>query len=128
MPRVLIIDDDVSQSAVLARLLEARGHEAECAASAWAALSSLRHHEPDLVLLDLSMPWVDGLELLDAINDEPRFENVRIAIYSGRAEPEAFEAARKLGACDFIVKGEDGARTLSRILAHLDADDPDLLQ
>ena len=122
MSRVLIIDDDVSQSALLARLLEANGHEAECAGNAWAALSCLRHHEPDLVLLDLSMPWVDGLELLDAIHDEPRFENVRVAIYSGRAEPEAFEAARRLGACDFIVKGGDGAQTLTRILAHLDAE------
>ena len=124
MSRVLIIDDDVSQSAALARLLQAKGHEAECAASAGQALSSLRQREPDLVLLDLSMPRVDGLDLLDALTGESRFDNLRIAVYSGRAEPAAFETARRLGACDFIVKGEDGQQTLSRILSHLDAEAP----
>jgi CheY-like chemotaxis protein len=123
MSRVLIIDDDVSQAQVLARLIRANGHEAECAASAGQALSSLRHGEPDLVLLDLGMPRVDGLELLAALGEESRFENLRIAVYSGRAEPEAFEAARKLGACDFILKGEDGQVTLDRILGHLNAEE-----
>jgi two-component system KDP operon response regulator KdpE len=83
----------------------------------------LRHGEPDLVLLDLGMPRVDGLELLAALGEESRFENLRIAVYSGRAEPEAFEAARKLGACDFILKGEDGQVTLDRILGHLNAEE-----
>lgn len=124
MSRVLIIDDDVPQSAALARLIQSSGHEAECAASAGAALSSLRHREPDLVLLDLGMPRVDGLELLAALGEESRFENLRIAVYSGRAEPEAFEAARKLGACDFILKGVDGKVTLERILGHLNAAEP----
>ena len=124
MSRVLIIDDDVSQSQVLARLIRANGHEADCAATAGQALSSLRSREPDLVLLDLGMPRVDGLELLAALGEEARFDNLRIAVYSGRAEPEAFEAARKLGACDFILKGEDGHQTLTRILAHLDAGEP----
>lgn len=124
MSRVLIIDDDLSQSAVLARLIRAHGHEADCAASAGQALTSLRHQPPDLVLLDLSMPRVDGLELLAALVEETRFENLRIAIYSGRAEPEAFEAAQKLGACDFILKGEDAQVTLNRILDHLNAPEP----
>ena len=123
MSRVLIIDDDVAQSALLARLIRANGHEADCAATAGQALSSLRN-PPDLVLLDLGMPRVDGLELLAALGEESRFENLRIAVYSGRAEPEAFEAARKLGACDFILKGEDGQVTLDRILAHLNAAEP----
>ena len=126
MSRVLIIDDDVFQSTALARLIQAEGHEAECASSAGQALSSLRHQEPDLVLLDLGMPRVDGFALLDAINGEPRFENVRIAVYSGHSEPEAFEAAKKLGACDFILKGGDGQETLSRILAHLNVDEAQL--
>ena len=124
MSRVLIIDDDVAQSAALARLIQAKGHEASCVSSAGQALTSLRQQEPDLVLLDLSMPRVDGLDLLDALGEEPRFENLRIAVYSGRAEPAAFEAARRLGACDFILKGENGPETLSRILAHLEAEAP----
>ena len=124
MSRVLIIDDDVSQSTALARLLEMNGHEAECVACAGQAISSLRHREPDLVLLDLVMPRIDVLELLVALSDEPRFENLRIAVYSGRTEPAAFEAARRLGACDFILKGKDGQQTLNRILSHLEAEAP----
>src|SRR3954470_12730034 len=81
MPHVLIVDDDVNQSAALAALLRHKGHEAEQAASAGQALSCLRHREPDLVLLDLTMPRVDGLDLLDALTDDSRFDGLRIAVY-----------------------------------------------
>jgi DNA-binding NtrC family response regulator len=121
MPHVLIVDDDVSQSAALAAILRHNGHEAEHATSAGQALSCLRHREPDLVLLDITMPQVDGLHLLDALADEPRFDGLRIAIYSGRTDPDAFAAAKRLGACDFIVKGDDLGQTLSRIESHLAA-------
>src|SRR3954452_15080953 len=121
MPHVLIVDDDVSQSAALAVLLRHNGHEAEHAASAGQALSCLRQREPDLMLPALTMPQVDGLHLLNALVDEPRFDGLRIAIYSGRTDPESFAAAKRLGACDFIIKGDDARQTLSRIEAHLAA-------
>jgi DNA-binding response OmpR family regulator len=119
MANLLIIDDDVQASTALAALLRREGHEVSCAPSAGEALSRLRQADPDLVLLDLTMPRVDGLDLFEALTDEPRFRNLRVAIYSGRDEPEALNAARRLGACDYIVKGGDWPQTYGRIKACL---------
>jgi len=122
MAEVLIIDDDVSAAAALAALLKREGHAAECACDAGHALTYLRTHEPNLVLLDLDMPCVGGMDLLDALMDEPRFADLRIAIFSGCTDRDAAEKAERLGACDFIPKGNDWGSIQQRIRALL-ADD-----
>ncbi len=83
MANLLIIDDDVTGASALARLLEREGHHATYATSAGSALSHLHDHDPDLVLLDLTLPRVDGLDLLDALVAEPRFAHLRFVVYSG---------------------------------------------
>ena len=120
MANILIVDDDVSEAAALAALLQREGHETACAATAGEALSRLREVDPDLVLLDLSMPRVDGLDLLDALSGEPRFADLRVAVYSGREDPDAVRAARQMGACDYILKGSDWPATYRRIQSCLD--------
>ena len=119
MADVLIIDDDTAAAAAMAALLRREGHQVACACNATQALNHLHQQEPHLVLLDLSMPRVDGLELLDALKDDPRFEDLRIAVFSGRDEPESVEAANRLGACDFIPKGGDWNSVYGRIKAIL---------
>jgi DNA-binding response OmpR family regulator len=119
MANLLIIDDDVPASAALAALLRREGHQVTCAPSAGEALSRLRQADPDLVLLDLTMPRVDGLDLFEALSEEPRFQGLRVAIYSGRDEPGAVDTARRLGACDYILKGGDWGQTYDRIKACL---------
>jgi CheY-like chemotaxis protein len=119
MADVLIIDDDAAGAARLARLLGRDGHTARCAADVGAALHALREREPDLVLLDLGLPRTDGLTLLDALRDDPRFADTRVAVYTGRDDDAARDAARRLGACAFIVKGgawADTSRQVQRCL------------
>src|SRR3954471_5464874 len=70
---LLIVDDDADATHVLARLLRGEGHVVRCAADAGAALRCLSEREPDLVLLDLGLPRVFGLDLLDAVRDDGRF-------------------------------------------------------
>jgi DNA-binding response OmpR family regulator len=123
MSDVLIIDDDPTAAGALAALLRRDGHEAACACDAGQALAYLRRHEPSLVLLDLEMPRTGGLDLLDALRDEPRFAALRIAIFSGSDDPCAQELAAELGACDFIEKGQDWSATRDRIRRILAASD-----
>jgi DNA-binding response OmpR family regulator len=115
MAKLLIIDDEPSAAAALAALLRQKGHDVTCAETAGSGLTRLRKDRPDLVLLDLSLPRVDGLELLEALAGEPTFEDLRVAVYSGRDDPEAVELARRLGACDYIIKGSDVRETYDRI-------------
>jgi len=119
MASVLIIDDNEQLAAPLAALLRSEGHNATYAPGAGAALSQLRLSPPDLVLLDLSMPLVDGLELLDALRSEPRFADVRVAILSSRDDSASVAEAERLGACEFIVKGTDWYEIYDRIKANL---------
>ena len=119
MSSLLIIDDDLRTAEALITLLRREGHEAEAVGDAGKALEHLRRHDPDLVLLDLGMPRVDGMDLLDALKDEPRFAGLRIAVLTGRDDPGTAETARRLGACDFIEKGADWDSLYGRIKANL---------
>lgn len=119
MASILIIDDDPHLAAPLAAVLRRDGHEADYVPGVREALGHLHGNEPDLILLDLSMPHTDGLQLLDALRDEPRLSDVRVAVYTGRTDDQSREAARKLGACDYIVKGPNWDEIYARIKAQL---------
>ena len=125
MPNVLLIDDEQASCNVIVTLLRRDGIEAAGAASVSEALSHLRHNAPDLVLLDLGMPRTDGLELLDALMDEPRFEHLRVVVFSGRTDAETVARAKQLGAKDFIEKGTPWEEVRGRILAQLSDPLPD---
>lgn len=127
MAKLLIVDDEEQVTDAIAALLRHEGHEACCANNAGDALFQLQHNTPDLVLLDLMMPDVDGMDLLDAIEGDSRFFDVPVAVYSARSDGESIAAAMKMGACDYIVKGMDWDRTYARIKAHLpcEAVEPD---
>jgi CheY-like chemotaxis protein len=115
MPHLLIVDDEPGAAAAMAALLRRHGHEVSCAVSVTEALRELRAQRPDLMLLDLGLPRVDGLDFLHALVDEPGLSDIPIAVYSGRDEPGAIETARRLGACEYILKGEDWEQTYRRI-------------
>jgi DNA-binding response OmpR family regulator len=115
MADLLIIDDDTLAADRLARLLTRAGHETRHAPDVGAALRCLSQRHPDLVLLDINLPRTDGLTLLDALRGEPRFAHTRVAVYTGRDEPDARDTARRLGACEFILKGLPWAVTYRQI-------------
>jgi DNA-binding response OmpR family regulator len=119
MAAVLIIDDDALSAEPLARLLRSEGHDATLAMTPREALTSLRTNPPDLVLLDLSLPRVDGLDLLEAMNGEPALASLRVAVYSGRDDDETVRSASALGARDFIRKGRGWEHVLERVKANL---------
>ena len=119
MSSLLIVDDDTRTAEALALLLRREGHEAEAVCDVGKALEHLHRHDPDLVLLDVAMPRVDGWELLDALMDDPRFADVRVAIFTGRCDPGLAEYALKRGACDFIEKGADWDALYARIKTNL---------
>jgi len=105
MAELLIVDDDRDAADALTALLRARGHQVRWAPDAGGALAQIRHDPPDLVLLDLGLPRVFGLDLLDAMRDEPSLAPVAVAVYTGHDDPATRARAARLGACGFIAKG-----------------------
>lgn len=100
--RILVVDDDQGVRRVLRRVLADRGFEVQIADSADAALEVLVRGQVDVLLLDVMMPSVSGLELLKVARE--RYPDVQVIMISGDSNVDTAVNALKLGACDFLTK------------------------
>jgi len=100
---VLVVDDHPATREVVAALLRKRGIDTRIVPSGHAALRFLAIIRPDAVVLDLSMPDMNGLEILRAIRSNPRLSQVPVLIFS--AHENQFDAAEQNGAQVRVVKG-----------------------
>lgn len=102
MPRVLVADDALFTRKVLREILEAEGCEVIEATNGQEAIDKFQTERPDLVLLDISMPELDGLTTLHAIKEiDP---DARVIMVSAMGQSSTVREALKSGACDFVVK------------------------
>ena len=103
--RFLLVDDEVDYITTLRERLELRGLSADVVHDGAAALAYLARHEPDVVVLDIRMPGLDGIEVLRRIKrDHPGVEVVMATGHGGTAEEEV---ARSLGAFAYFSKPVD---------------------
>ena len=100
--RILVVDDHADMRAYLMRLL-GRTHRVEAAADGAAALVAAVADPPDLVLADVSLPGLSGLDLLTALRGDPRTSLVPVVLMSARAGPEAAVEGLGAGADDYLV-------------------------
>ena len=100
--RILIVDDEPDILSALARMLTSEGHDVDCASAADDALELLDRMSFDLVLTDLSMPRVDGFELLSRMRQ--RSDDTPTLVISGAGSVETAVKAIRLGALDFLEK------------------------
>jgi DNA-binding response OmpR family regulator len=100
--RVLVVDDEPGIGKVLRIKLNLSGYEVMSTTSGAEAIELIRAQEPDVLLLDILMPDMTGLEVLEQVR---AFSQVPVIIFTGR--PDIFQIARKLGASDYIAKPFD---------------------
>jgi two-component system nitrogen regulation response regulator NtrX len=116
--RILVVDDEPDIRRLVQEILEDEGYRVETAEDAMTARESMRHHRPNLVLLDIWMPGTDGISLLKEWSVSGRPE-VPVVMMSGHGTVETAVEATRLGAYDFIEKPVSMAKllvTLSRAL------------
>ncbi|MHC4915179.1 MAG: PAS domain S-box protein [Planctomycetota bacterium] len=101
---VLVVDDDEDTLDVVRRELASRGHSVRTSTTAEAALLMARQDLPDLILLDVSLPGMDGAELCARLKSRPATAGVPIYMFSARAEQEARDRARRAGCDGYLVK------------------------
>lgn len=104
--RVLLVEDDVALQGVYQARLQAEGFEVESADDGESALARSIELPPDLILLDLMMPKIDGFSVLDILKKTPATKNCKILILSALGDDADRARARELGADDYIVKAE----------------------
>ncbi|MEG8275251.1 response regulator transcription factor [Streptomyces sp. AHA2] len=116
MARVLLIEDDIAVQKGVTLALRRRGHGVEVAASGETGLLALERHRPDLVLLDLMLPGMSGLEVCRRIRES---KQVPIIILSARGDDIDTVIGLEAGADDYIVKPAGGEVLEARIKAVL---------
>jgi CheY-like chemotaxis protein len=104
---VLVIDDNWDVRILTARLLRYLGEDAVCVSGGAEALAYLRDQRPKMVLLDLMMPEMDGMQVLDAIRGRPELAGLAVVMFSAANEEELRAAVRR-GADDYLLKGTAG--------------------
>ncbi len=101
-PTILVVDDEPAILQSISGLLTDEGFEVLIAANGYEALKIIEAESPDLVLLDIWMPGIDGIETLKAIKKDNPF--IQVIIITGHGTIETAVKATKLGAFDFIEK------------------------
>ena len=120
MRTILVVDDDPIVRELFRRLLPRAGYAAVVATNGMDALAALENHAPDLVLLDLAMPKMDGLTFLQVLRQDSECKNVPVILISALASRETVKFAGCLGVRDYFVKSEFSMETLwARIRQYL---------
>ncbi len=103
-PRVLIAEDDPSSRKTLCTLLRRLGYDCEIAANGREALEQARDFEPEVILMDLMMPQLDGLETTRILKADAQTREIPILALSGNVTPHGVSAAHQAGCNDFLPK------------------------
>jgi CheY-like chemotaxis protein len=102
---VLIVDDNLDTASALARLLKRREQDAVAVDSGPAALELLETLRPSVIVLDMMMPQMDGLEVLQHLRGMPVLKDVPVIIFSADFSIDTARRALELGARAYLVKG-----------------------
>jgi CheY-like chemotaxis protein len=105
MSNIMVVDDEADTRYLVKQLLENEGHVIVEAADGRECLEKLKVNKPDLMLLDIMMPGLDGWDVLAAIQGDPGLRSVPVTMFSVRSlTPETVRRKEALGLVDYIVK------------------------
>jgi two-component system, chemotaxis family, chemotaxis protein CheY len=106
MPNLLIVDDEPACRTPLRRLLEMEGYETSEAGDGLEALQRLGEGHPDLVLLDILMPRLDGVGFLERMRADSRYKELPVFLVTAVHDPRLLNRAKELGIQEYMFKGD----------------------
>jgi two-component system sensor histidine kinase/response regulator len=104
MATILVVDDHAETLKPLLKLLQLEGYNAIGAANALQALGAAQQSNPDLILLDVMIPPMDGLTFLMRLREEKNGREIPVIVVSGLSDPQTIARARELGVREHLVK------------------------
>lgn len=115
-PKILIVDDQADVRAILQLALDSAGFELTFAANGAAALDRIQEKLPDLILLDMRMPGMDGVELLRRVRAQERLKHLPVVFLTGSAlDADELTTILELDPADFITKSVSAQELIARI-------------
>ena len=116
---ILVIDDSPLDRKLISKVLERNGFKVFSAASGEEGISMIESVKPDLILLDIMMEGMDGLETCQILKEMPDCQNVAIIFMTGKTDPDSILQAFSEGASDYIAKPYRIKEAMARIETHL---------
>ena len=104
--KILLVEDDNALASVYRSRLELEGFVVEHVQNGELALAKIIEFKPDLVVLDVMMPKVNGFDVLDIVRNTPETANVHVVMLTALSQPKDKERAQQLGADDYLVKSQ----------------------
>jgi DNA-binding response OmpR family regulator len=102
--KILIVEDDKFLRELISMKLQKEGYTIIEAVDGEEGEKKIKEEKPDLILLDLILPGIDGFEVLSRIKEDPTVSSIPVIILSNLGQKEEIEKGLKLGAIDFLVK------------------------
>ena len=117
--RILVVDDQAANLRVVGMLLGRNGYEVVAASNGREALAAAEAQLPDLILLDMMMPGMDGFELLSALRERPELRDVPAVFLTAAHDRDLLLRAFEAGAVDYVTKPFMPEELLARVSAHI---------
>ncbi len=117
--RILIVDDDPHAVEILTRMLEREGYECSSAASGAAALQLLRTQGVDVILLDVMMPEMDGLQVCERLRQDSELRQIPVILLTAKDDMETRSRGMALGVSEYLTKPVNKRELFLRIDAQL---------
>ena len=116
--RILIVEDEVTLNEAYQLILEQQGYDVTVAFNGQDALEATKKVDPDLILLDLRMPVMDGVEFLRAYNAPKDHPKVKVVVFSNYDMQKEIDEAYQLGAVRYILKAWASPKELLQVVEH----------
>jgi DNA-binding response OmpR family regulator len=113
--KILIVDDDTGIMVALKFLLEQNGYDTLIAFSGEDAMEVVERHHPDLILLDVLLPVVDGFEVCQRVRENPDFKDIRIVLVTALGGEAHVVKGLDLGADAYVVKPFSNAALMAKV-------------
>lgn len=117
---VLIVDDDGFQQRLLMQCCAGENLDLSCAASGTEALAMVRKHRPELVLMDVNLPDIDGIEVTRRLKSIPEFAGIPVIMITGHSDKQVVIDSMRAGAADFLVKPVDKNVVVAKVRTFLE--------
>jgi DNA-binding response OmpR family regulator len=116
MSKIAIVEDDVAKSQMNRIKFESEGYTVETAENGKLGLELIKDMKPDIVLLDLMMPEMDGEEMLTKLRESPHGKNMKVIILTNMGESEAPASIKEMGVEAFILKANMTPRQVAELV------------
>ena len=115
--RILLVEDDPAISELYGLALRSQGHDVRIIANGLQVEGDVAQHAPDVIVLDVQLPGMDGLQVLTALKGDPATVGIPVLMLSNWPLEETVDRARQLGASDYALKAETTPGELGRLLS-----------